>query len=147
MRWKTSRPQLETVEAGGPADTATVVIGIDDVPACWDAFCWACGEARRLGGRAVAVLISPAAATVQARQLLTEMMHEAGDLDLTVIDAPGDPVTELLRIAREVHADLLVVGGTSAHRHRLMGAVGPRLAARRREPVIVVVPSSNRTML
>jgi nucleotide-binding universal stress UspA family protein len=134
MRWKVPRPHSGTVASGdGPADTATVVIGIDGLPTSWDAFCWACREARQLGGRAVAVFISSAAATEQVGHLLADLLCEAGDLDLTFIDAPGDPVTELLRIAREVHADLLVVGGS---------AVGPRLVARRRQSVIAVVPAS-----
>jgi nucleotide-binding universal stress UspA family protein len=135
MRWKVPRPHSGTVgSGGGPADTATVVIGIDGLPTSWDAFCWACREARQLGGRAVAVFISSAAAE-QAGYLLADLLCEAGDLDLTFIDAPGDPVAELLRIAREVHADLLVVGS----------AVGPRLVTRRRESVIAVVPPSTQT--
>jgi nucleotide-binding universal stress UspA family protein len=169
MRWKVSRSQQQTAEIGdGPADTPTVVIGIDGLPASWDAFCWACTETRRLGGRVVVVFISPAAraglagavatagltvpgylaldlaANEQARQLLTAMLREAGDLDLTFIDAPGDPVSQLLRVAREVHADLLVVGGSTENRRHLLGAVGPRLAARCRDSVIAVVPPSSR---
>jgi nucleotide-binding universal stress UspA family protein len=157
MRWKASRPQPETVAAGGPADTATVVVGIDGLPASWDAFRWACREARRMDGRVVAVLIGPEAqiglsatadvavpgflavdlvGTEQARQLLAELLREADDLDLTFIDAPGGPVGSLLRVARDVHADLLVVSGAR-------GRVGPRLAARRRDSVIAVVPSSS----
>lgn len=168
MRRKAPRPRPGTAAAwGGPADIATVVIGIDGLPASWDAFCWACQAARRLSGRAVAVFISPAAeaglaaavttarlavpgylaldlaATRQAGHLLAEMLCEAADLDLTFVDAPGDPVTELLRVAREVHADLLVVGGSPENRHRLTGAVGRRLAGRRREWVIAVVPPSH----
>jgi nucleotide-binding universal stress UspA family protein len=136
MRWKAPRPEPETPETGGPPDTATVVIGIEGLPASWDAFRWACEESRRLGGRVVAVFISPS-----ARNLLAEMLSEAGDLDLTFVDALGDPVTELLRIAGEVHADLLVVGGSSRSRRRLTGAVAPRLAARCRESVIAIVPA------
>ena len=160
MRWKAPRSQPEIVETGGPADTATIVIGIDGLPASWDAFCWACEEARRLGGRVVGVFISPAARaglaatgslavpgylaldladTEQARQLLAEMLREAGDLDLTFVDAPGDPVTELQRVAREMHADLVVVGA-SANRRRLTGDVGQRLVARYRKSVVAVVP-------
>jgi nucleotide-binding universal stress UspA family protein len=143
MRWKAPRPQLkaprrqaeEAAAGGGPADTATVVVGIDGLPESWDAFCWACQEARRLGGRAVGVVTGSA-----ARADLPTMLREAGDLDLTFVDAPGDSVAQLLRIAREVHADLLVVGGSTGH--RFSGAVGHRLAARRRQPVIVVVPST-----
>lgn len=160
MRWRASRSQPFPVIVGqGPADNATVVIGTDGQASSWEAFRWACREARRLGGRAVVVLIGPAArlgvetdglavpghlalelaATEEARQLLCEMVREAGELELTFIEARGDPVGVLLRVARDVHADLVVVGG--AARYRFAGAVGARLAARRREAVIAVVPS------
>ena len=36
-----------------------VVVGIDGSDTSWDAFCWACGETRRLGGRTVAVFVGP----------------------------------------------------------------------------------------
>jgi nucleotide-binding universal stress UspA family protein len=94
-----------------------------------------------LGGRAVAVFTSPAAAAITAAICLAaDMRREAAGLDLTFIHAPGDPVAGLLRIAGQVHADLIVVGGSAATPHRLAGSVGQRLAARRRESVIVVVP-------
>jgi nucleotide-binding universal stress UspA family protein len=165
MRRRAPSPRLKTGTAGdGPADTATVVIGLDGSSASCAAFCWACGEARRLGGRAVAVFTSPAAGAItaaicaaagivaagypvpdpaaggQAEGLAAGMLREAAGLDLTFIHAPGDPVAGLLRIAGEVHADLIVVGGSAATPHRLAGSVGQRLAARRRESVIVVVP-------
>ena len=84
MRRRAPRPRPETGTAGdGPADTATVVIGIDGSSASRAAFCWACGE---------------------------------------------------------VHADLIVVGGSAAIPHRLAGSAGQRLAARRRESLLVVIP-------
>ena len=76
----------------------------------------------------------------QADGLAADVRREAAGLDLTFIHAPGDPVAGLLRIAGELHADLIVVGGSAATPHRLAGSVGQRLAARRRESVIVVVP-------
>jgi nucleotide-binding universal stress UspA family protein len=138
MRWKAPRPPLEEAAVGdGPADTATVVVGIDGLAESWDAFCWACDEARRLGGRAVGVFTSP---TARTGQLVAAMLREAGDLDLTFVDAAGEPVAQLLRVAREVHADLLVVGGPTGH--RMTGAVGRRFAGRRRRSVIVIFPAS-----
>lgn len=129
MSRRAPRPRLETGTAGdGPADTATVVIGIDGSSASRAAFCWGCAEARRLGGRAVAVFTSP-----QAEDLAT-MLCEADGLDLAFMHAPGNPVAGLLRIATEVHADLIVAGDS----------VGQRLAGRRRESVIVVVPPTVR---
>jgi nucleotide-binding universal stress UspA family protein len=171
MRRRASRTRLKTgAPGGGPAGTATVVIGIDGSSASWAAFCWACGEARRLGGRAVAVFTSPAAGAAaaaicaaagfaaagypvpdpaageQVEGLAADMLREAAGLDLAFMHAPGDPVAELLQIAGEVHADLIVVGGSAATRRRLAGPVGQRLAARRRESVIVIVPSLSETL-
>jgi nucleotide-binding universal stress UspA family protein len=162
MRRRASSPRLKTgTDGDGPADTATVVIGLDSSSASWAAFCWACGEARRLGGRAFAVFTGSAAGATTAaiytaagiaaagypvpdpaagERLAAGMLREAAGLDLTFIHAPGDPVAGLLRIAGEVHADLIVVGGPAATPHRLAGSVGQRLAARRRKSVIVVVP-------
>ena len=48
-------------EAAPTTRFTTVAIGLDGSDTSWDAFWWACGEARRLGGRAVAVFVSPAA--------------------------------------------------------------------------------------
>jgi nucleotide-binding universal stress UspA family protein len=148
MGRRASSPRLGMGTAGGgPADTATVVIGLDGSSASRAAFCWACGEARRLGGRAVAVCTSPAAGGITAATRAAAdcpvpdpAADEQPGLDLTFIHAPGNPVAGLLRIAGEVHADLIVVGGSTATSHRLAGSFGQRLAARRRESVIVVVP-------
>jgi nucleotide-binding universal stress UspA family protein len=76
----------------------------------------------------------------QTRRLAADMLREAAGLDLTFVRAPGGPVAGLLRIAGEVHADLIVVGGPAATPQRLAGSIGQRLAARRRESVIVIVP-------
>ena len=137
MRRREPRPRLEMGTAGvGPADIATVVIGIDGSGASLAAFSWACAEARRLGGRAVTVFIG------QAEGLTAEMLTEAAGLDLAFVHAAGNPVAELLRIADEVHADLIVVGESASIPHRLAGSVGQRLAGRRRGSVIVIVPGN-----
>ena len=39
--------------------SALIVVGIDGSDTSWDAFCWACGETNRLGGRTVAVFVGP----------------------------------------------------------------------------------------
>src|ERR1700690_3715569 len=49
-------PPLTT---GAPA--AMVLVGIDGSGTSWNALSWACGEARRLRGRAVAVFVSSSA--------------------------------------------------------------------------------------
>jgi nucleotide-binding universal stress UspA family protein len=68
-----------------------------------------------------------------------EMLREAIGLDLAIVHAPGDPVTELLRIAGDLHADLIVVGRDAVGPHRTANLVGQRLADRRRQSAIFVV--------
>src|ERR1700730_16135270 len=97
------------------AATAVVLVGIDGSETSWDALSWACGEARRLRGRAVAVFVSSsadstiavtaligafpfdcdwneAAATEHAETLHREVeCYAAGHgVDLTFVHAHGD---------------------------------------------------------
>lgn len=158
--WHPSRQADAPVN--GPTGIPTVVIGVDGTSTSWDAFCWGCGEARRMGGRVVAVFTSsgttvgPApengsalvddtaerADDEQAEQLAAEIRQEADDLgiDLSFIHARGNAAVELLRIAKVVGADLIVVGKSTQARHRIVGSVGQRLIRRHAEPVVVVVP-------
>lgn len=138
MRRRAARPRPVTAEGFGPADMVTVVIGSDGSPTSWDAFCWGCGEARRLGGRAVAVFTAPD----PTEQLRAEILQQTVDqgIDLTFIHAHGDPATELLRVAEAVRADMIVVGKSTKARHRLVGSIGARLIAKRPAPVVVIVP-------
>jgi nucleotide-binding universal stress UspA family protein len=146
---------------------ARVVVGIDGSDTSWDAFCWACGEARRLGAHTVAVFVGPssgvASATATAasftgpvvaygaiQQSMTDQEEELADqvrayghdhgVDVTFVLTHGDTARELLRIAHARHADLLVVGRSTKARHHLAGSLGRRLVGRRGAPIIVVVP-------
>jgi nucleotide-binding universal stress UspA family protein len=145
---------------------AVIVVGIDGSDTSWDAFYWACGETRRLGGRTVAVFVGPnagvASATAMAsfggsaiaygaiKQTMIDQAEELGDqvsaygrdhgVDLTFVHTDGDTATELLRIAASDHADLIVVGRSTKARHHLAGSLGRRLVGRRDAPIIVVVP-------
>jgi nucleotide-binding universal stress UspA family protein len=145
---------------------AVVVVGLDGSEPSWDAFWWACGEARRLGGRAVAVFVSSctdpsmaavwavvgvavcdydaldrAAAAEAARLRAAVRRHAAeNDLDIAFVHARGDAAGELLRVARTVRADLIVVGRSAKVRHQLIGSLGRSLVTRRWAPAVVVVP-------
>jgi nucleotide-binding universal stress UspA family protein len=158
MRRRAPSPRLEVAASGGgPTGTATVVVGIVGFSMSLAAFRWGCREARRLGGRTVAVVISPAApggvvaalpavagsvtvgymvpdsaADERVEDLAAKLLHEAVGLELAIVYSHGRPAAELLRIAAEVRADLVVVGGPAS--------VGRHLVGRRRPPVIVVVP-------
>jgi nucleotide-binding universal stress UspA family protein len=145
--------------------SAVIVVGIDGSDTSWDAFCWACGETRRLGGRTVAVFVGPTAGvasstaacfggavvaygaiqqtmTDEAKKLCDQVRaysHDHG-VDVAFVYAQGDTANELLRIANTDHADLLVVGRSTKARHHLAGSLGRRLVGRRDAPIIVVVP-------
>ena len=153
------------LDSSGQLVNARVVVGIDGSDTSWDAFCWACGETRRLGGRAVAVFVGPAAGaasttaasfagaviaygaiqqsmTDQAKQLCVQVRAYGDDhgVDVAFVHTQGDRARELLRIANAGHADLLVVGRSTKARHHLAGSLGRRLVGRRDAPIIVVVP-------
>jgi nucleotide-binding universal stress UspA family protein len=157
----------EPTARGGSGSTPTIVTGFDGSGPSWDALWWACGEAKRLGGRAIAVFVSPAldvnfcmvsamgfgaaecalalgqANAEHAARLRAEIESRAAgdsDLDLAFIQAWGDPGQELVRIAEEVKADVIAVGRSTKVRHRLAGSLGRRLLAKRGTPIIVVVP-------
>jgi nucleotide-binding universal stress UspA family protein len=158
-------PDWSAERQGGGQFGATVVVGLDGSETSWDSLWWACGEARRLGGRAVAVFVSPAveagtglaawaglgvlvhaeierANYERSEQLCTEVeRHAAGhDLNLTFVHAHGEPARELVRVAEETHADLIVVGRSAKAYHLLAGSIGRRLVAKRGAPVVAVVP-------
>jgi nucleotide-binding universal stress UspA family protein len=153
-------------EGGGDPVHARVVVGIDGSETSWDAFCWACGETRRLGGRAVAVFVGPTSGAASAsatasfsgapvaygamQQSMTDQAQELGDqvrtygrdhgVDVIFLHTQGDTAKELLRVAHADHADLLVVGRSTKARHHLAGSLGRRLVGKRDAPIIVVVP-------
>jgi len=142
---------------------ATVVVGLDGSDTSWDACSWACGEARRLGARIVAVYVTPTAeaglaataagaavvsevldesAAEQADQLREQLLRTAldGACDMEFVHARGEPATELVRVAESVQADQIVVGRSTKALHHLAGSIGRRLIAKRGAPVVVVVP-------
>lgn len=160
------RPEGVVAPPGGElVGHAVVLIGLDGSESSWDAFWWGCGEARRLGGRAVAAFVSPIAETgmaiaaavggalcdyaaldqiarERAMRLRAEAQLRAAELglELAFVHARGDAAKELLRIAEQLGADLIVVGKSMKSRHQIAGSLGRRLIARRGAPVIVVVP-------
>jgi nucleotide-binding universal stress UspA family protein len=153
-------------DGSGAPPNARIVVGIDGSDTSWDAFCWACGEARRLGCRAVAVFVdmSPGVASATATApfaggaVAYEVIQQAGidqaeeldvqvraygdnhGVDVTFVHCHGDPTRDLLRVSSAVHADLLVVGRSTKVRHHLAGSLGRRLVGKRDAPIVVVVP-------
>jgi nucleotide-binding universal stress UspA family protein len=161
-----SSPQHHLQDGSSSPLSALIVVGIDGSDTSWDAFCWACGETIRLGGRTVAVFVGPtsgaASATASAsltgavvpygaiQQSVTDQAeklsvqvgaygHDHG-VDVAFVHTRGDAAKELLRIANSDHADLLVVGRSTKARHRIAGSLGRRIIRRRGAPIVVVVP-------
>ena len=128
-----------------------------------DSFWWACGEATRLLGRAIAVYVSRLVATTAAAgpdlyvccdhqaphdaaterpaELRAEAHRQAAGqpLDLSFIHTWGDPVDQLLRVSRALQASLIAVGSSTKLRHRIAACLGRRLISKQRAPLIVVV--------
>jgi nucleotide-binding universal stress UspA family protein len=160
------RDQFELI--AGTSTTSTVVVGVDGSDTSIDALSWACGEARRLGGRAIAVLVtpipgsgvlasaSPFAAMAASECLETEArledeleeklrlellaIGESQRVPLTFVHIHGDVATELLRVAAISHAQLIAVGRSTKTRHRVAGSLSHRLLRHSETPIIVVVP-------
>jgi nucleotide-binding universal stress UspA family protein len=159
-------PQLpdRATEALSTQDSPAVVVGFDGSDSSWDALYWACGETRRIGGRAVAVFVTASAgAAIEAtasvmtgacfvssdqigrdwaEHLRVQTKQFAADrgVHLSFVHARGDATAEILRIATAHRADQIVVGRSSKARHRLAGSLGRRLIGRPTAPVVVVVP-------
>jgi len=153
-------PDSSDQAVGGTAPV--IVVGLDGSPTSWDAFSWAAGEAVRANGRLVAVYVTPAiepvaavtvgvpldwAAAAQARQqdagqLKDDAEQRARDLGvpLRFVSGRGDTAPTIIRIARSLGADLIVVGRSAKMLHHLAGSLGRRLVGRKDAPVVVVVP-------
>jgi nucleotide-binding universal stress UspA family protein len=154
--------------SGSASKTPTIVVGVDGSETSLDALSWACGETRRIGGRAIAVLVSPLPgakmiasaspfATMAASEymendarceseLVEQLRSEIGvigenqHVSLTFVHTHGDVASELLRVAADNRAQLIAVGQSTKPRHRVAGSLGHRLLRHHDAPIIVVVP-------
>ena len=163
---KTITGSDQTTAQDGAGSSPTVVIGLDGTETSWHAFAWSLGEAERLQGRVVAVLVSSNAAVSTPVSLGTlsginacdygEFERAADQLALELADRAvedgrragvkvvflhrwGDPADQLTKVAVAVHADIIAVGRSTSLLHRLAGSIGRRLA-RHKEPIVVIVP-------
>ena len=148
---------------GGRVHSAVLVVGLDGSDTSWNAFSWACGQAQRLRGRLVVVFVTRDvwdaggavpevslcnytalrdATDEQASELRIQARQRINndDVEFSFMHARGDTAAELLRIAKAVRADQIVVGRSTRLRHRLTGALGRRLLAKRAASVVVIVP-------
>jgi nucleotide-binding universal stress UspA family protein len=137
-----------------------IVVGVDGSPTSWDAFCWAAGAAARSNSTLVAVYVEPLAepaagfgvpldyASVEAtrqeiaEELRTEAERMAAGLGVHVsfMVERGDKTRAVAAVAKQLSADLVVVGRSAKALHHIAGSLSHRLTSRHDAPVVVVVP-------
>lgn len=143
----------------GTDGPSAILIGVDDSVTASRAAWYAAGLARRQGARVVAVYVAPLAGMALAsstgpavlaaeneaydeiaKDLAERARQIAGELGISVtfIAAHGDAYHEIVRVAKEVRADAIVVGASLKAGHRLMGSLAVRLVRAGKWPVTVV---------
>jgi nucleotide-binding universal stress UspA family protein len=133
-----------------------VLVGLDGSRTSWRATAWAAGLARRQGAKLVVVFVQrPSASAAMAPGVAGAMPQVTGEiaaemearigtaaaemgLRMQFISLPGDPWTELTRIADELRVDAVVVGASESAGHRIIGSLAGRLVRAGRWPVSVV---------
>jgi nucleotide-binding universal stress UspA family protein len=133
---------------------SVIMVGVDGSATSLRAGAFAAGLARRERARLVCAFVetTPAYITVpggltaavpageeaaELRRLVAEGASYHG-LAVELVVTRGDPFTELTRLARELFADLVVVGASTHAGHRLVGSLAVRLVRAGRWPVTVV---------
>jgi nucleotide-binding universal stress UspA family protein len=148
-----SRSERFELGTDGPS---LILVGLDGSRTSMRAASYAAGLARRQGSRLACVFVDRPVATASLSPALLVAGREsnlqiAGDLrqrieagaaslglDAIFLTATGDPVTEITRLAEELHADAVIVGASESAGHRLIGSIASRLVRSGRWPVTVV---------
>lgn len=143
--------------SGDDFQQTVILVGIDGTPSSLRAGAYASGIARLQHARLVCVFVhAPAMVTTTAvpgldvgireasnsvADELRELMRsrvEALGLDAEFIERNGNVYPELVRTAKELRADTIVVGASTHAGHRIVGSVGARLIRTGIWPVTVV---------
>jgi nucleotide-binding universal stress UspA family protein len=138
-------------------DGPTVVLtGVDGSRTSLRAGAYAAGLARRQRARLVVVHVSAgvpfaglapggaAAAAEAGRDLAEDLRRQVREgaehtgVTAEFVLAQGDPFAELIRVAKQVRAEVIVVGASESAGHRLVGSLAVRLVRAGRWPVTVV---------
>jgi nucleotide-binding universal stress UspA family protein len=134
-----------------------VMVGVDGSVNAMRAAAYAAGLARRQGAHLVVVFVAlpsvwialgPVALAPLQEQTFQELAAEmrqqirarAEELCVSVsfLFRRGDPYAQLLAVADEVRADMVVVGAATHAGRRLVGSIAARLVRAGRWPVVVV---------
>ena len=137
-------------ERDGPA---ALVVGVDGSDTSERALHYAFGLARRQGGRIIAVhavammtgydLTLPPVPSAEAdyERKLKQAVHglalEHG-VAAFFVSMVGDPAAVIVKVARDEHADAIVLGASRALGHKLFGSAAVRAVRRCPCPVTVV---------
>jgi nucleotide-binding universal stress UspA family protein len=133
-----------------------ILVAVDASETSYRAAAYAAGLARRQGARLICVYVhatggltslAPAVAgpLTDARAETVEEIRQAiavnaGRLgiDVTLVEATGNPVQEIARVADELRVDAVVVGASSQAGHKFIGSIAMALVRRAHWPITVV---------
>jgi nucleotide-binding universal stress UspA family protein len=140
----------------GTDGPSVLLVAIDGSETSMRAGAYAAGLARRQGSRIVCVYVgqisgvaagvpSAVGALIQmhdsvARNIRAQIEERAPDLGIrvTFVERRGDPYTEIVRVAKEMRVDAVIVGRSQQRGHRFVGSLAVRLVRDAHWPIIVV---------
>lgn len=136
--------------------TPLVVVGVDGSETSLRAGAYALGVARRQDARVVALFVHTvsglaaaapgaiAAMNQTSRDVAAELrvnvaeQSERWNVQASFVERQGNPFTELVALATDLHADAVIVGASTQAGHRLVGSLAVHLVRAARWPVTVV---------
>ncbi len=144
---------MQDNSADGPR---IILVGVDGSDTSLRAGAYAAGLARRQGARLVVLFVhrlpgaaaaSPAALTAvhqasveEAAQVRDNLESQRERLGLTAefVERTGNPFDEIVRLAKDLQADAVVVGASMQSGHKLIGSLAVHLVRAAKWPITVV---------